>query len=146
MRTKKGVVTSAKMTGTVTVTVNRSVFHPIYRKRFRKSKNFLADAGDFDLAAGDLVVISECRPLSKRKCFRVTEVLEQAPRVSEIKEEESVEEAIHREKVIPAAVPTPIKEAEEEKEAKEAEETSAPDTFDSSASSASSASSSSSKE
>ncbi|MDD5623167.1 MAG: 30S ribosomal protein S17 [Candidatus Peribacteraceae bacterium] len=99
MRTKTGTITGTKMTGTVTVTVHRSVFHPVYKKRFRRSKKFLADTtGMKDLAVGDLVVITECRPLSKRKCFRVTEVVERAPRVSELKEEEVIEKTIHREK------------------------------------------------
>jgi len=99
MRTKKGTITSAKMTGTVTVTVNRSIFHKLYKKRFARSKKFLADTGTFtDLAAGDTVVITECRPLSKRKCFRITEVVARAPRVSEIKEEAVIEKTIHREK------------------------------------------------
>lgn len=87
MRTKKGTVTSAKMQDTVTVTVHRSVFHPKYKKRFSMSKKFLADAKGYDLAVGDEVVITECRPLSKRKHFRVTEIAKQAPRVSELAEE-----------------------------------------------------------
>ena len=99
MRTKKGQITSAKMTGTVTVTVHRSIFHPLYQKRFTRSKKFLADPGEHkDLIVGDTVLITECRPLSKNKCFRVTEVLERVPRVSELKEEEVIEKSIHREK------------------------------------------------
>jgi small subunit ribosomal protein S17 len=104
MRTKKGIITSAKMMGTVTVTVHRSVFHPLYQKRFTRSKKFLADTGNLkDLAEGDTVVVTECRPLSKRKCFRVTEVIKRAPRVSEIKEEEVIEKTMHREKKRPAS-------------------------------------------
>lgn len=104
MRTKKGRITSTKMTGTVTVTVDRAVFHPLYEKRFTRSKKFLADRGEFtDLAEGDTVVITECRPLSKRKCFRITEVRERVPRVSELKEEEVIEKMIHREKKRPAS-------------------------------------------
>jgi small subunit ribosomal protein S17 len=87
MRTKQGIITSAKMTGTVTITVHRSVFHPMYKKRYRMSKKFLADSNGMDLGVGDLVIITECRPISKRKCFRVTEVLKRAPRVSEMAEE-----------------------------------------------------------
>ena len=95
MRTKIGTVTSAKMTGTVTVTVHRSVFHPMYKKRYRMSKKFLADSrGVEDLAVGDLVTITECRPLSKRKCFKVTEVLKRAPRVSEMAEEAALQGAM----------------------------------------------------
>lgn len=97
MRTKKGIITSAKMQGTVTVTVHREVFHPIYKKRFKRSKRFLADTGTLtDLAEGDKVLITECRPLSKRKRFTVTEVLERAPRVSEIQEEAGLENVMHR--------------------------------------------------
>ncbi len=87
MRTKIGVITSAKMQNTVAVTVHRSVMHPTYDKRYRVSKKFLADTNGQDLGLGDEVVISECRPLSKRKCFKVTEVLKRAARVSEMKTE-----------------------------------------------------------
>lgn len=87
MRTKTGVITSAKMQNTVAVTVHRYVMHPTYAKRFRVSKKFLADTNGQDLAVGDEVTISECRPLSKRKCFKVTEVIKRAPRVSEMKTE-----------------------------------------------------------
>lgn len=90
MRKKKGVVTSAKMTGTVAVTVHRSIFHPIYQKRYRRSKTFLADAREHGLHEGDHVVIEECRPLSKHKHFRVVEVLKKAARVDELCEEEGV--------------------------------------------------------
>jgi small subunit ribosomal protein S17 len=92
MRQKQGVITSANMQRTVTVTVHRHVFHPLYKKLFLRSKNFLADSGEFtDLIAGDTVVISECRPLSKRKRFRVTEVVARTPRVSELVEEEEIQ-------------------------------------------------------
>ncbi|PIR48412.1 30S ribosomal protein S17 [Candidatus Peregrinibacteria bacterium CG10_big_fil_rev_8_21_14_0_10_55_24] len=102
MRQKKGIVTSAKMEGTVTVAVHSHAFHPVYKKRFRKSKKFLADAvGIEDLQEGDMVIITECRPLSKRKHFRVTEVVERAPRVSALQEEEGIEQVIHREKHAP---------------------------------------------
>src|SRR3989344_2516565 len=88
MRTKQGTVTSAgKMKDTVTVTVHRSVVHPVYQKRFRVSKKFLADTDGKDIGVGDLVVITECRPISKRKRFRVTEIVTAAPRVSEMVEE-----------------------------------------------------------
>ena len=69
-----------KMTGTVTVTIHRSVFHPKYKKRFRSSKKFLADTNGMDLGMGDMVTITECGPLSKRKCFKVTAIVKAAPR------------------------------------------------------------------
>lgn len=100
MRTKIGTITAAKMTDTVTVTVHRSVFHPLYRKRYRVSKKFLADTkGMKDLGLGDTVLITECRPLSKRKCFKITEVIKRAPRVSDIMEEGEIEGVMkHRKK------------------------------------------------
>jgi len=116
MRTKKGVISSAKMTGTVSVTVDRHVFHPIYKKRFRKSRNFLCDTNGLDLYPGDQVVITECRPLSKHKYFKVTEITKAAPRVSEMKEDASIDKVIHREKTGADAV------AKEKKESKESEE------------------------
>ncbi|MBU2213143.1 30S ribosomal protein S17 [Patescibacteria group bacterium] len=99
MRTKKGIVTAAKMMNTVTVVEHRAVFHPIYKKRFRRSKKFMADSeGIEDLQEGDTVIISECKPLSKRKYFKVMEVVERVPRVSEFKEDEGIEEAVHGKK------------------------------------------------
>lgn len=86
------------MKDTVTVTVHRAVFHPKYKKRFRISKKFLADTNGMDLGIGDLVVITECRPLSKRKCFKVTEIVQAAPRVSEMVEEGDLHEAMHGKK------------------------------------------------
>ena len=101
MRTKTGLITSAKMQKTVTVTVHRSQRHPLYKKSFRVSKKFLADTNSMtDLAVGDLVIIEECRPLSKSKHFIVKEVLKRVPRVSEMKEEEGLEKAINRFRII----------------------------------------------
>ena len=115
MRTKKGVVTSAKMTGTVTVTVHAFVMHPVYKKRFRKSKKFLADTNGQDVHEGDIVVITECRPLSKNKHFKVTEIAVHAPRVDDVVEEATIEKTIHREKHAPEVAKKETKEKKEEK-------------------------------
>ncbi|MFH0769898.1 MAG: uS17 family ribosomal protein [Candidatus Peregrinibacteria bacterium] len=97
MRKKKGVITSAKMKDTISVVVHRLIFHPIYKKRFRRSKKFLADTKGFsDLCEGDTVIIGECRPLSKRKCFRLLEVVSRVPRVSALQEEAGLEAAMRR--------------------------------------------------
>jgi small subunit ribosomal protein S17 len=101
MITKKGIVTSAKMTGTVTVTVHRQVFHPLYKKSYRMSKKFLADSTGQDIGVGDEVLIAECRPLSKLKHFKIAEVLKKAPRVSDIQDEQAALKAIHRDKIAP---------------------------------------------
>lgn len=77
MRTKKGIVTSAgKITNTVTVTVTRYVVHPVYQKRYPVSKKFLADTNGQEVKEGYVVMIGECRPLSKKKHFKIVEVLE----------------------------------------------------------------------
>ncbi len=94
MKTLTGTITGAKMTNTVTVTVHRSIVHPLYKKRFRVSKKFLADTNGQTVGMGDEVVITECRPLSKRKHFKVTEITKKAPAVSEIKMEAAVEKLI----------------------------------------------------
>ena len=96
MRTKQGTVTKAAMHNTVTVTVHRHVVHPLYKKSFRVSKKFLADTDGKTYGIGDLVTIAECRPLSKRKHFRVTELLKAAPRVSEMVEEQALSGVIER--------------------------------------------------
>ncbi len=88
MRTKTGIITSAKMQKTVVVTVHRYVMHDTYGKRFRRSKKFMADTNGMELGVGDEVVITECRPLSKNKCFKVTELKKQAPKLAEFKSEE----------------------------------------------------------
>jgi small subunit ribosomal protein S17 len=87
MRTKQGIVTAAKMQNTITVMTERSVVHPLYKKRYTVSKKILADTNGQDVHVGDEVLITECRPLSKRKHFKVTQILVKAPQVSEIAEE-----------------------------------------------------------
>lgn len=113
MRTKKGIVTSAKMQGTVTVTVHTHEFHPVYKKRYRKSKKFACDTAGKDVYLGDEVSIEECRPISKTKHFKVSEILKAAPRVSDIKEDENVAKVIHREKKGADADAKAAKEKEE---------------------------------
>lgn len=73
-----GKVTSAKMNKTITVLVERKIKHPIYGKFMKKSKKFLAHDEKEDAREGDVVKIMECRPLSKRKTWRLVEVLERA--------------------------------------------------------------------
>jgi small subunit ribosomal protein S17 len=107
MITKHGIVTAAKMTGTVTVTVHRQVIHPLYQKGYRLSKKFLADSKGMDVYVGDEVLITECRPLSKRKRFKVTEIIKAAPRVSELAEEKALHEVINREKNVAEETASP---------------------------------------
>jgi small subunit ribosomal protein S17 len=98
MRTKQGTITAMKMTGTVTVTVHSQKVHPKYKKSFRVSKKFLADTNGMDLGVGDIVLMTETRPMSKRKYFKVTDVVKQAPRVSEMAEEAALQAVTHHKK------------------------------------------------
>jgi small subunit ribosomal protein S17 len=72
---KIGVVVGKKMKKTVTVLVERQIRHPLYKKIVRKRKTFLAHDETEKCKLGDVVRILETRPISKRKKWRVTEIL-----------------------------------------------------------------------
>lgn len=74
MKTQTGIVTSAKALKTVTVKVTRLWLHPVYKKRVKRSKKFLAH-DEIGVKLGDNVIIGETRPLSKRKHFKVVQVI-----------------------------------------------------------------------
>lgn len=71
-----GVVTSNKMTKTITVAVERKVKHPIYGKFVKKTTKFHAHDEKNECSIGDVVRIMETRPLSKTKRWRLVEVIE----------------------------------------------------------------------
>lgn len=73
-----GRVTSDKMHKTVTVLVERRVKHPIYGKVMIRSKKYHAHDEKNEFHPGDLVMIEECRPLSKTKAWRVVKLVEKA--------------------------------------------------------------------
>ncbi len=73
--TKVGVVIGNKMKKTVTVLVERQVRHPLYKKIIKRRKKFLVHDEYEKCKVGDLVKIVETRPLSKRKRWRVLEIL-----------------------------------------------------------------------
>jgi len=77
-RTLQGRVTSSKMDKTVTVLVERRVRHPLYKKYVRRSTKIHAHDEQNQCHEGDLVVIEQCRPLSKTKAWRLVEVVERA--------------------------------------------------------------------
>ena len=77
-RTLIGEVVSDKMQKTVTVRVERTVKHPLYKKYVRRSTKFAAHDEDNDCRIGDTVAIEECRPLSKNKSWRVQRIVERA--------------------------------------------------------------------
>lgn len=71
MRSKKGVVTSNKMSKTIVVTVHSYKTHPKYQKKFRVSKKYYAHDPGNTYKVGDEVTIYETRPLSKLKRWTV---------------------------------------------------------------------------
>lgn len=73
-----GVVTSNSMDKSITVIVERRLKHPIYGKFVKKSNKFLAHDEKGECNVGDTVRIMETRPMSKRKCWRLVEILERA--------------------------------------------------------------------
>lgn len=75
---KIGVVTSNKMTKSITVAVERKVKHPKYGKFVKKTSTFMAHDEKNECNIGDTVRIEETRPLSKNKCWRLVEVIERA--------------------------------------------------------------------
>ncbi len=78
-RTLQGRVVSDKMDKTVTVLVSRKVTHPLYGKVITRSSKYHAHNENADVKMGDLVLIEECRPISKTKAWRVRQLLEKAP-------------------------------------------------------------------
>ncbi len=76
MRTVVGSVVSDKMDKTVTIKIERKVPHPIYRKYVRRSTKIHAHDENNECNVGDLVMVEECRPMSKSKSWRLVKVLE----------------------------------------------------------------------
>jgi small subunit ribosomal protein S17 len=77
-KTRIGVVSSNKMSKTITVNVERKVKHPIYGKFVKKTTKFHAHDEKNECTVGDVVRIMETRPLSKTKRWRLIEVVEKA--------------------------------------------------------------------
>ncbi len=73
-----GQVVSIKMDKTIAVRIERRVEHPLYRKYVRKSTKLLAHDENNECKEGDTVAIEECRPISKRKAWRLQRVIEKA--------------------------------------------------------------------
>ena len=73
-----GVVVSAKMDKSITIAVKRKVKHPIYGKFINKTKKLMAHDEENTCNVGDTVRISETRPLSKNKTWRLIEIIERA--------------------------------------------------------------------
>ena len=72
-RSLNGKVVSNKMAKTVTVLVERRLKHPLYEKFITRSKKYQAHVENNNINIGDIVLIEECRPISKTKNWLVKE-------------------------------------------------------------------------
>jgi len=77
-KTFTGTVSSAAADKTIVVTVNSSKTHPLYRKQYTVSKKFMAHDEKNEAQVGDHVVIIETKPISKRKRFALSSIVDKA--------------------------------------------------------------------
>jgi small subunit ribosomal protein S17 len=77
-RTLQGRVVSDKMDKSVTVSIERFVKHPVYGKFVRKSTKLHAHDENNECQVGDIVVVEQCRPISKTKTWRFVKLIERA--------------------------------------------------------------------
>ncbi len=78
VRTLTGTVVSNKMDKSIAVLIERKVKHPLYGKYIKKSTKILAHDEDNTCTIGDLVIIAESRPISKRKAWTLQSIVEKA--------------------------------------------------------------------
>ena len=77
-RTLTGVVSSNKMDKSITVMIERKVKHPLYGKFIKRSTKLTVHDESNECSTGDVVVIEQCRPMSKNKSWRLVQVVEKA--------------------------------------------------------------------
>lgn len=87
-KTLTGTVTSDVADKTITVTVTSRETHPIYGKQYTVSRKYAAHDEKNEAKKGDLVTISETRPVSKRKSFKLDRVIEKSHGAIDLKEED----------------------------------------------------------
>ena len=77
-RTLVGQVVSDKADKTITIRVDRRVSHPVYKKQYNKSNKFTAHDEKSEAKIGDIVEVTEIRPRSKTKTWKLVKVIEKA--------------------------------------------------------------------
>jgi len=77
-KTYVGQVVSDKMDKTIVIAVTTKKMHPLYRKFVKWTKKVKAHDENNDANIGDRVQVVECRPISKEKCWRLTNIIERA--------------------------------------------------------------------
>jgi len=88
-KTLTGIVTSDVANKTITVTVTSRETHPIYGKQYTVKRKYAAHDEDNIAKNGDKVTISETRPISKRKSFKLDAIVEKSRGSIEIKDVEA---------------------------------------------------------
>ena len=78
IKRKTGLVVSSSMDKSAVVQIENLVPHKLYGKFMRKHTKFMAHDPKNSCSVGDRVLIEECRPLSKNKCWLVREIIEKA--------------------------------------------------------------------
>jgi len=71
LKLQSGIVVDNKMDKSIVVKIERKIQHPLYKKTIKRSKKYIAHDEQNECKVGDLVQIAECRPLSKRKRYRL---------------------------------------------------------------------------
>lgn len=77
-KTQQGAVVSDAMDKSVVVVVERKVRHKMYGKYIRRRVKYMAHDPANECRVGDTVLIEECRPMSKNKCWRVLNIVNRA--------------------------------------------------------------------
>ena len=77
-RTLQGKVISAKMEKSIVVAIERKVKHPLYGKFMKRTTKLHAHDETNQCNEGDIVLISECRPLSKKKSWTLEKIVTKA--------------------------------------------------------------------
>ena len=82
VKQRVGIVISNKMQKTIVVKVENRYSHPLYSKTLVKTKKYLAHDELENCNIGDQVLVQECRPLSKRKRWKLVEILSKSSLIS----------------------------------------------------------------
>ena len=88
-KTVTGIVTSDVADKTITVSVTSRETHPIYGKQYTVTRKYAAHDENNEAKIGDKVTIIETRPISKRKAFKLENVVEKSRGTIELKEDEA---------------------------------------------------------
>ena len=82
-RTETGLVVSSARDKTITVIIERTIKHPLYKKILRRSTKLHAHDQDNQCEEGDLVTIKECKPLSKTKSWNLVSIDKKGQKINE---------------------------------------------------------------